>query len=57
MLPINGVRPIQTTAMGMTSANIAIGGGDCEQPANLCPVYGLSYAVDSAVHTRLFEEL
>ena len=57
MLSTIGAPVIRMTAMGMTSAKIAIGGGDCEQLVNLCALYGLSYAVGSAVDTRLFEKL
>jgi hypothetical protein len=57
MLSTIGAPAIRMTAMGMSSANIAIGGGDCEQLVNLCALYGLSYAVGSAVDTRLFEKL
>ena len=57
MLSVSGEFPIRATAMVMTSANIATGGVDCERPVNLCAVYGLGYAVGSAVHARLLEEL
>ena len=57
MLSVRGESPIRATAMVMTSANIATGGVDCEQPVNLCVVYRLSYAVGSAVHARLLEAL
>ena len=57
MLSVSGKSLIRATAMVMTSANITTGGVDCEQPVNLCAVYSLSYAVGSAVHARLLEEL
>jgi hypothetical protein len=57
MLSVSGESPIRAAAMVMTSANIATGGVDCEQPVNLCAVYGLSYAVSSDADAGFVEEL